>query len=255
MTHVLPTRIATRGRSVQRVILAAAILATAAMFLVLLLPWDQVDELTDEDGLFESLGSLVCFIAAALFLVAYLKSTSGTRIFRWTTKRNLFFLLFAIGMLFIGAEEISWGQRILDIRTPDALESLNDQGEFNLHNIKALEQTGLSKKGFNTAFLGLVFLYCGVVPVAVRLWGRFRRFVETLDLPLPPPLLCVVIVAAVVGFEVVKRLSEADRADAIGELREADLQVLFMLMACSFLAAVLAARREARSRQMPPAPG
>lgn len=255
MTHVLPAQTAAPRRGVHRLILAAAALATVAMFLVLLLPWDQVDELTGEDRFFESLGSLVCFIAAALFLVAYLKSTSGNRIFKRQTRRNLFFLLFAIGLLFIGAEEISWGQRILDIRTPDALESLNDQGEFNLHNIKALEQTGLSKKGFNTAFLGLVFLYCGVVPVAVRLWGRFRRFVETLNLPLPPPLLCAVIVAAIVGFEVVKRLSEADKADAIGELREANLQVLFMLMACWFLAAVLATRRQARSRQMPPAPG
>ncbi len=255
MTHVLPAQTAAQSRGVQRLIFAAAILATVATFLVLLLPWEEVVELTGEDRFFENLGSLVSFIAAALFLVTYVKSTSGNRIFRRQTRRNLFFLLFAVGLLFIGAEEISWGQRIFDIRTPQALESLNDQGEFTFHNIKALEQTSLSKKGFNTAMLGLVFLYCGVIPVAVRLWDTLRRFVETLNLPLPPPLLCVVIVATIVGFEVVKRLAEADRADAIGELREANLQVLFMLLACWFLAAVLATRREERRQTAPPALG
>ena len=227
-------------------IFVAAILVTVIMFLVLLLPWETVVELTDEDGLFEDLGSLACFIAAALFLVAYVKGRPGNRVGAWQTKRNLFFLLLAVGLLFIGGEEISWGQRIFGIRTPEVIESLNDQGELNLHNIGALEKTALSKKGFNAAFLGLVFLYAAVIPVAVRLSGRFRHFTETLNLPLPPPLLCCTLVAALVGFEVVKRLADASKADAIGELREANLQVLFLLLACWFLAVGLTAHAEER---------
>jgi uncharacterized membrane protein YiaA len=227
-------------------ILGAAILVTVIMFLVLLLPWETVVQLTEEDGLFEYLGSLACLIAGALFLVAYLRMRPGNRVAGRQTKRNILFLLIAVGLLFIGAEEISWGQRIFHIRTPEVVESLNDQGEFNLHNIEALERTGLSKKGFNTAFLGLVFLYAGVIPVVARLSGRFRRFIETLNAPLPPPLLCCVLIAAVVGFELVKRSADLGKADAIGELPEVNLQILFLLLACWFLAVGRAANRETR---------
>lgn len=41
----------------------------------------------------------------------------------------------AIGLLGIAGEEISWGQRVLGLDTPDALAEINHQKETNLHNI------------------------------------------------------------------------------------------------------------------------
>ena len=41
-------------------------------------------------------------------------------------------------MVFVAGEEISWGQRIIGLATPDFLIDLNAQGEFNVHNINTL---------------------------------------------------------------------------------------------------------------------
>ena len=44
-------------------------------------------------------------------------------------------MLFAIGLLFIALEEISWGQRIFDIKSSDWLIANNYQQEITIHNI------------------------------------------------------------------------------------------------------------------------
>lgn len=43
-------------------------------------------------------------------------------------------LVSAIGLLFVAGEEISWGQRLLGLETPDSLMRENQQQELNLHN-------------------------------------------------------------------------------------------------------------------------
>ncbi|MEO0393093.1 MAG: hypothetical protein AAF213_07595 [Pseudomonadota bacterium] len=40
----------------------------------------------------------------------------------------------AIACLYVAGEEISWGQHLLDWRTPEFWSSINDQNETNLHN-------------------------------------------------------------------------------------------------------------------------
>jgi hypothetical protein len=43
----------------------------------------------------------------------------------------------ALGIFGIAGEEISWGQRILGLDTPEALTAINHQHEINIHNITA----------------------------------------------------------------------------------------------------------------------
>ncbi|MBN2403331.1 MAG: hypothetical protein JXN64_13165, partial [Spirochaetes bacterium] len=61
-------------------------------------------------------------------------------------KKILAIMFLIAGFLFLWAagEEISWGQRILNLKTPDILIPLNDQNEINIHNI--------NKKFFQRAF-------------------------------------------------------------------------------------------------------
>jgi hypothetical protein len=51
--------------------------------------------------------------------------------------RGLAFLLLlvALGSLGLAGEEISWGQRVLGLATPDELAGVNHQSEMNVHNI------------------------------------------------------------------------------------------------------------------------
>ncbi|MDA9714920.1 hypothetical protein N9V04_00785, partial [Bacteroidota bacterium] len=44
-------------------------------------------------------------------------------------------LMLSIVFFLIAGEEISWGQRIFDLATPDYLSSVNEQDELNFHNI------------------------------------------------------------------------------------------------------------------------
>jgi len=45
------------------------------------------------------------------------------------------YLVFAVGTFLISMEEISWGQRIFHIPTPEKVGRVNLQHEFNLHNM------------------------------------------------------------------------------------------------------------------------
>lgn len=51
------------------------------------------------------------------------------------------FSLLAILFFFIAFEEISWGQRILNIETPESVASNNAQGELTVHNLASLHLT------------------------------------------------------------------------------------------------------------------
>ena len=47
---------------------------------------------------------------------------------------RLWYGIALLGCLFIGGEEISWGQTYLQWATPDSWMAINDQGETNFHN-------------------------------------------------------------------------------------------------------------------------
>lgn len=48
----------------------------------------------------------------------------------------LFYLFFALGFLFLGAEEVAWGQWFIGFETPSAIKDINTQGELTLHNLE-----------------------------------------------------------------------------------------------------------------------
>ncbi len=87
-----------------------------------------------EDGPVEYLSSLVSILGAAV----------SARAAAVSFRRRLWFVCafasaFALVMLFIGLEEISYGQRIFRFATPQDLHVINRQHEFNLHNITSVE--------------------------------------------------------------------------------------------------------------------
>ena len=50
----------------------------------------------------------------------------------------LMYMVLTLGLLFIAGEEISWGQRLLHLKTPAFWAKYNDQNEITIHNIKGL---------------------------------------------------------------------------------------------------------------------
>ena len=89
-------------------------------------PWTY-SSLTREDGLVENLTAVAFFLAGLLLFAAAPAERSGFR-------RGIY-MLGGLVMTFVCGEEISWGQRIFGFATPDFLMDVNNQGEFNVHNI------------------------------------------------------------------------------------------------------------------------
>ena len=98
------------------------------------------------------------------FILALLAAVMGVRfaihLFRRRERfAGVFYVLFALGMFFIGMEEISWGQQIFGWRTPDDWGEVNAQKETTLHNLGPLQ-------GHND-FLRLAFGCGGLVGIAI----------------------------------------------------------------------------------------
>ncbi len=90
---------------------------------------------TSEDGLVEWLQ------VAALVMIALWAGRLARDLQRHADRpRSALYALVTVGALFVAIEEISWGQRIVGLVTPDAIAELNRQGETNVHNIPFVQR-------------------------------------------------------------------------------------------------------------------
>jgi hypothetical protein len=104
-------------------ICAALVLAVVEQFL----PEATRAALYDENSPIEMGQAVVAFIAAG-FGVACLKHCKGNKwLLGWV-------LLGTLASLFIGLEEISYGQQLFHWQTPEEWKAVNHQWETNLHN-------------------------------------------------------------------------------------------------------------------------
>lgn len=86
--------------------------------------------LAEEDSLLE--WSQVVILASAAVLATLLAARAlreGRR------PHALAYFVLAAGCIFVAGEEVSWGQRILGLETPESLAEINRQDELTLHNI------------------------------------------------------------------------------------------------------------------------
>ena len=125
----------------ERLTITQRTLALAAMFTgfvltaVFLADPETFRAMAEEDSAAEWLSAIFTLGAGCLFAVEALiraRNLEGGRL------RHVPVLIasgFALLFFLIGMEEISWMQRIADFDTPAAIEEINWQGEFNLHNI------------------------------------------------------------------------------------------------------------------------
>lgn len=161
-----------------------------------------------EDGFIEWLTvfGLVLCAGACVYRIATL----------WGQKKSLFMamLVFMTVVFIFGAgEEISWGQRILNVETSEWFEENNAQGEMNLHNLR-VNGVKLNKlifaKGLGIAFL----LYLAVLTPLYRKKAGVRRFLDRFAFPVPQNYH---IIAYVVALIIVEGLTDSSKR---GEMTE-----------------------------------
>lgn len=192
-------------------------------------------KLNDEDGFIESFTAIFFFITAIVFLVLFIRT------------RAWILLFFVLAFVFGAGEEISWGQRVFNFDTPDSIESVNAQREFNLHNLNVFNSVdedghkqGLSRFfGFNTLF----FLFClayGVLLPLLMYIGFVRRIVERVKLPVPPLIIGVFFFINYLLFKALSVFTVVDGASiqfasVIDESKELGWAIVFLLIALAFL--------------------
>lgn len=86
------------------------------------------------------------------------------------------YILMALGFLFIALEEISWGQRLLNIQAPYLIEQLNYQSELNLHNTVNLE--------FSELFSYVLIIWIFALPILSSRVKSLNRWLNIAGIPM-----------------------------------------------------------------------
>ncbi len=131
-------------------ILFVPIILTKYLFDVRTLEYSRYEKWGLEDGLFENIQVIFFFLCFLVSLYALFKSPKNKKreeIWLW--------ILFVIGFFLVTMEEISWGQRLLDLDTFGKFSEHNVQNEINLHNMSHVYDL-------------IRFVYIGL-----GLWGTF----------------------------------------------------------------------------------
>jgi hypothetical protein len=131
----------------------------------------------EEDGIVEWLTVLGLLLGCIV---------SFRRFFKLMRKRTAWFLLvtFLIGLvLFFGAgEEISWGQRILGLKSPEFFNKNNAQHETNFHNL-IVDGVKLNKVIFSVMLSIAMGIYLVVVPLLYRTSLKIKSLINRSGIP------------------------------------------------------------------------
>ncbi len=94
-------------------------------------------------------------------------------------------MLFALGTFLVAGEEISWGQRLLGVETPEHLAAINTQDELNLHNNVAVFGY-VYEAYFWLAFYGAFFWVLAKSLKNIRVSQKIKNLIKYWA---PPPIL------------------------------------------------------------------
>lgn len=126
-------------------------------------------------------------------------------------------------LLFIAAgEEISWGQRILGIKSSEYFLKHNAQGETNIHNL-VVNGVKINKLVFSTILIAVLGIYLVIIPLLYKVNSSVRKFMDNSGVP-------IARLYQILGFLTAFAISELLKHDRNSELLEAVAALLFFLI-------------------------
>ncbi len=111
--------------------------------------FDQYWLLIQEDAFFEWWQFIGYFGAGLLFM------WQALHLKHWPPWMRIAMAVGAVLLIFVAGEEISWGQRIFEIKNPDYFNQHNVQAELSLHNLDTVQS--VLHLGYIILCLGLTF--------------------------------------------------------------------------------------------------
>jgi hypothetical protein len=161
----------------REIIFCASLVLLSIASVIYLFPNDVFAELSKEDHLIEYLQVFMLLLGAFW---------AGRCAYLFYKSRNFIhctiFFLSAVGLFFIAGDEISWGQRIFGVETPESFKAINTQEEITVHNLESFA-------GFVSYFYMSIGLYGGLMWILQK---RIPRLQKTPFLYYIPPAYCAV---------------------------------------------------------------
>jgi len=132
-----------------------------------------------EDGPFENASAALFLLSSISFIIftyrnSLLKSKPASAYFMVTSWALLMFI-------FMG-EEISWGQRIFNIPSPESFKNINIQNEINLHNMKFMDEY----LGGKYRWLSVMMIMTGLLLPLLALSSRGNNLIQRFHFPVSP---------------------------------------------------------------------
>ena len=206
----------------------------------------SIKHLTHEDGLVESLGAVMFLISSIGFGIVFCCSCYSRNdkiVSSIFVKKDIFCLLLSLFFLLCFLEEISWGQRIFGIETPDMLSQINRQHEINIHNLVWFH--GKDTSGNRKSFLKLLlngdrlfsmfwFGYCVCIPLLAAYNKAIKKFLIKIRFPIIPRVYALLFPLNYVVSRIVTEIHPAYKHNIV-ETKESIFAVLFACVAFGYV--------------------
>jgi hypothetical protein len=218
------------------------------LFSACILPFLQTDTLAwlgEEDGPIENAGAL-CFLLAGILFLLTARQTSGLHRQCGANHIESPLTLYALGALLLVCfgEEISWGHRLFHYSVPVWLEAINQQGEWNLHNLswfQAHTPDGVRKSfwarliDMNRLLAIFQLILCTLVPIITAYSATVRAWVARIGLPIVPwwiaGLVPVHILVSQAVYAIIGAGGDPILGDVLDETKETVRAFIFLVVA------------------------
>ncbi len=182
-----------------RRIILANIFFLLLIFIIFSLCLQQTNfmlELAREDYIVENLTCITYFGSALAFLALLISSWKRHHysVLTFCNKYKFYFFFLAF-TIFVAGEECSWGQRIFNLETGEALKNINLQNEINFHNISI----GKFDYSFQYYFIILFFFTVGVFIPLIDLQPTVHKFLRKIKFPVMNLSLIALFIAVVLA--------------------------------------------------------
>lgn len=135
-------------------------------------------------------------------------------------------LFLGLLLLFGAMEEISWGQRILGIKSPEWFMRHNRQLEINIHNL-VIYGKNMNRLVFGKILTVLILIYIGVIPLLYRSNKRVKEFINRWAIPIAQNYQVLLFIIITIAIRMHLSLSKK-----VGELLEFSIcYITFLILA------------------------
>lgn len=224
---------------------ALALLLIPVLYFPCYISNDLLLNLTKEDGLYENAGAVLLLLTSIGFFILaihpkyFVNNTNTTKY-----PERKYFLVLAL-MLFVAfGEEISWGQRIFNFETPEAIKAINIQKEFNIHNLEIFHgktREGDEKTGVMALLTGhrifylTFFAYLFMLPILYKMNTKFKSFIDKIKLPVPLIFIGVLFTLNLLYGSTLKALNSEIDGHGIVEIKEFITSFIFFILPFSWM--------------------